>query len=104
MTVETVVQLVRKTPDTYVDFEINLDELDLTKSEMKPTYDDIKKYVLDKFGMKVSSLYISQVKRKLGLEVGDSYNKAKFDESKVPKCTIEKEKAIVRALEYFKFI
>ncbi len=76
----------------------------LTAAEAKPTYDDIKAYVLKTYGLKVSTLYISQVKRKLGLEVGDAYNKPKTDQNKTPQCPEEKERAIVAALKYFKMI
>ena len=57
--------------------ELNLDDLDLTAAESKATYDEIKAYVLEKYGLKVSSLYISQVKRKCGLDVGQNYNLSK---------------------------
>lgn len=102
--IETVGQLVRKTPDMYVDIKLDLDEFDVTKSEMKPTYDDIKKYVLDEFWLKVSTLYISQVKRKLGLEVGGIYNKPKTENEKQPQCPADKEKLITAALKHFKMI
>ena len=74
--------------------------MDLTSAESKATYEEIKTYVLEKFGLKVSSLYISQVKRKCGLEVGDSYNQPKSENAKVPACPPEKEKAIMAALEH----
>ena len=83
---------------------MNLDELDLTAAESKATYDEIKAYVLEKFGLKVSSLYISQVKRKCGLEVGENYNLAKSENAKVPTCPPEKEKAIIAALEHFRML
>ncbi len=101
--IETVVQLVRKTPDTHIDFEINLDELDLTAAESKATYQKIKDYVYKKFGVKVSSLNISQVKTKCGIIERENYNKGK-DCHRVPNCTPEKEKAIMNAFEYFKMI
>lgn len=101
--VETVVQLVRKTPDTHIDFEISLDEVDLTSAESKATYQDIKDYVLDKFGLKVSSLYISQVKTKCGIIERDNYNKGE-GKSKVPQCPKEKEDAIMDALRHFRMI
>ena len=66
-TVETVVQLVRKKPDTYIDITVDMDELDLTSSEAKATYDEIKDYIFDKHRVKVSSLYIAQVKKKHGI-------------------------------------
>ena len=100
---ETVVQLVRKNPDTHIDFEINLDEFDLTASEAKATYHEIKDYVLDKFGLKVSTLYISQVKAKCGIIERENYNKGE-GKSKVPQCPPEKEKAIINALKHFKMI
>ena len=101
--IETVVQLVRKTPDTHIDFEISLDEFDLTASEAKATYQEIKDYVLDKFGLKVSTLYISQVKAKCGIIERENYNKGE-GKSKVPQCPPEKEKAIINTLKHFKMI
>ena len=88
----------------HIDVKLDLTNLDLTAAEAKPTYNDIKTYVLKKYGLKVSTLYISQVKRKLGLEVGEAYNKPKSDKSKTPQCPEEKERAIVAALKIFKVI
>jgi len=88
----------------HIEVELNLDELDLTAAESKATYDEIKAYVLEQFGLKVSSLYISQVKRKCGLEVGENYNLAKSENVKVPTCPPEKEKAIMAALEHFQML
>lgn len=68
---ETVVLLSQQKPDDRIEVEIELDELDLTSAESKATYKEIQEYVLDKFGLKVSNLYISQVKRKCGIEVGE---------------------------------
>ncbi len=101
--VETVVQLVRKNPDTHIDFEISLDEFDLTSAESKATYQEIKDYVLEKHGLKVSTLYISQVKAKCGIIERENYNKGK-EGHRVPKCPKEKEDAIMDALKYFKMI
>ena len=84
--------------------EVDLTELETTRAEAKATYAEIKTYVERAYGFKVSSLYISQVKRKMGLEVGESYNKPKSKDSRVPTCPIEKEKAIVDALKFFKMI
>ena len=81
--------------------ELNLDELDLTSAESKATYDEIKAYVLEKHGLKVSSLYISQVKRKCGIIERDNYNKPKSEDAKQPQCPPEKEAAIMEALRYF---
>lgn len=83
---------------------MNLDELDLTSTESKATYEEIKEYVLEKYGLKVSSLYISQVKRKCGLDVGQNYNRSKKENAKVPQCPPEKEVAIMHALKYFQMI
>ena len=101
--VESVVQLVRKNPDTHIDFEISLDELDLTAAESKATYQEIKDYVLDKFGLKVSTLYISQVKAKCGIIERENYNKGK-EGHRVPKCPKEKADAIMDALRHFKMV
>lgn len=81
-----------------------MDELDLTAAESKATYEEIKAYVLEKFGLKVSNLYISQIKRKCGLEVGMNYNLPKSENTKVPICPPEREKAIMAALEHFRMI
>ena len=75
--VETVVKLVRKTPDAHVDLGINMDELDLTTSEAKATYQKIKDYIKKEYDMTVSSLYIAQVKQKYGVIERDCYNKPK---------------------------
>lgn len=102
--VETVVLLSRKRPDDKIEIDLELDELDITSAESKATYDEIKAYVLEKYNLKVSSLYISQVKRKLGLEVGKNYNPPKSENPVVPTCPPEKEKAITDALRYFGMI
>ena len=81
-----------------------MDELDLTAAESKATYDEIKGYVQKKHELKVSSLYISQVKRKCGLDVGQNYNLSKKEDAKVPQCPPEKEAAITEALKYFQMI
>lgn len=78
--------------------------MDLTSAESKATYDEIKAYVLEKHGLKVSSLYISQVKRKYGLDVGQNYNLSKKEDAKVPQCPPEKEAAIKDALKHFQMI
>lgn len=102
--VETVVLLSKLNTKQHIEVELNLDELDLTAAESKATYDEIKAYVLEKYGLKVSSLYISQVKRKCGLEVGQSYNLSKKEDAKVPQCPPEKEAAIMEALRHFQMI
>ena len=90
--------------DEHIDIKLDLTDLDLTSAEAKATYDEIKAYILEQYGVKVSSLYISQVKRKLGLEVGESYNKPKTEHAKQPQCPPDKEKMIVAALKHFKMI
>ena len=75
--------------------------MDSTSAEMKATYAEIKDYVLKEHGLKVSNLYISQVKRKCGIEVGENYNLAKSEGAKQPNCPVEKEKPIKDALEHF---
>ena len=102
--VETVVLLSKLNTKQHIEVELNLDELDLTAVESKATYDEIKAYVLEKYGLKVSSLYISQVKRKCGLDVGQNYNLSKKEDAKVLQCPPEKEAAIIEALKHFKMI
>ena len=102
--VETVVLLSKLNTKQHIEVELNLDELDLTSAESKATYDEIKAYVLEKHGLKVSSLYISQVKRKYGLDVGQNYNLSKKEDAKVPQCPPEKEAAIMDALKHFQMI
>ena len=103
-TLETVVLLSKLNTKQHVEVELNLDELDLTAAESKATYEEIKEYVLEKYGLKVSSLYISQVKRKCGLDVGPNYNLSKKEDAKVPHCPPEKESAIMEALKYFQML
>ena len=102
--VETVVLLSQQKPDDTIEIDLDLDELDVTSAELKATYQEIKDYVLKEFGLKVSSLYISQVKRKCGIEVGENYNLPKSENVRVPQCPKEKEEAIKAALKYFAMI
>ena len=99
--VETVVLLSQRKADDYVEVELELDELDVTSAESKATYKEIQEYLLKEHGLKVSNLYISQVKRKCGIEVGENYNLPKTEDSRQPQCPVEKEKAIRDALEHF---
>jgi len=98
----TVVLLSQRKPDDYVEME--LDELDVTSVESNVTYAEIKDYVFKTHGLKVSNLYISQVKRKCGIEVGENYNLPKSEDSRQPQCPVEKKKAIKEALEHFGMI
>ena len=102
--VETVCLLSKLNTKQHVEVEVKIDELDLTAVESKATYEEIKKYVLEHTGLKVSSLYISQVKRKCGLDVGQNYNLPKKEDAKVPQCPLEKEAAITEALKHFNMI
>ena len=102
--VETVVLLSQQKPDDTIEIDLDLDELDATSAETKATYQEIKDYVLKEFGLKVSNLYISQIKRKCGIEVGENYNLPKTENPKVPQCPKEKEDAIKAALKYFAII
>lgn len=102
--VETVVLLSQQKPDDTIEIDLDLDELDATAAETKATYEEIKAYAWDKHHLKVSSLYISQIKRKCGLEVGQNYNLSKSENPKVPKCPPEKEAAIMDALKHFQMI
>ena len=102
---ETVVLLpqLKQKPDDYIDVTIELDDMDITSAETKATYDEIKKYVSEyNAGRKVSSLYISQIKKKCGIEVGKNYNLPKDEDSRQPQCPEDKESAIVEALKHFK--
>ena len=99
--VETVVLLSQQKPDDTIEIDI---DLDATSAELKATYQEIKDYVLKEFGLKVSNLYISQIERKCGIEVGENYNLPKTENPKVPQCPKEKEDAIKAALKYFAMI
>lgn len=102
--IETVALLSKLNVDKHIDVEIKLDELDLTSAESKATYAQIKEYVLEKFGLKVSTLYIAQTKKKCGIEMREHYNKSKKDNQAILQCTPEKEEAIMDALRHFKMI
>ena len=101
--VETVILLSRKTLDAVININLDMSELDLTSAESKATYVEIKKYVLDKFGLKVSQLYIAQVKREFGLIERINYNVGE-GKNHVPQVTPEKREAIIDALKHFQMI
>ena len=102
--IETVVLLSRKMPDDKIEVDLDLDELDLTSAESKATYQEIKDYVLKEYGFKVSTLYISQVKRKCGIIERENYNHSRKENPHIPQCPKEKEDAIRAALEHFAMI
>ena len=102
---ETVVLLSKGEIDSKkVRVEFSLEDMDMSGFQKGATYEQIKAYVLEHTGLKVSSLYISQIKRKCGLDVGQNYNLSKKEDAKVPKCPPEKEAAIRDALKYFQMI
>lgn len=82
-----------------VDF--SLEGMDLSEFEGKATYEQIKAYVLEKTGLKVSSLYIAQIKKKCGLDVDENFNLSKSDNARQPQCTPEKEEAVTQAFKHF---
>ena len=104
MHVETVALLSKLDVDKHISVKIELYELDLTSAESKATYAQIKEYILEKFGLKVSALYIAQIKKKCGIELRENYNKSKKEKQVIPQCTSEKEEAIMDALRHFKMI
>lgn len=88
----------------HINVELEMVELYLTSSECKFTYNNIKQYVFDKYGFKVSNLYIAQVKEKCGIKERENYNKPKNVDSKQPICPTEKEEAIRDAFRHFQMI
>ena len=102
--VETVCLLSKLHADQHIEVELQMDELDLTAAESKATYEEIKDYVLEHTGLKVSNLYIAQVKQKCGIIERANYNLPKSENSRQPKCPLDKEKVIKEALKHFKMI
>ena len=103
--VETVVLLSKGEVDSKkIRVEFSLEDMDMSEFQDGATYPQIKEYVLEHTGLKVSNLYISQVKRKCGIEVGKNYNLPKSEDSRQPQCPPEKEKAIREAFKYFGMI
>ena len=99
--VETVCLLSKLQSKEHIEIEVTMDEMDLTSAESKATYEEIKAYVLEHSGLKVSSLYIAQIKQKHGIIERENYNKPKSENAKQPQCPPEKEKAITEAFNYF---
>lgn len=102
--VETVCLLSKLKSKEHIEIEVKMDELDLTAAEKKTTYEEIKTYVLEHTGLKVSHLYIAQVKQKHGIIERENYNKPKSEDARQPQCPPEKEKAITEALRHFGMI
>lgn len=101
--IETVCQLVLRKPAVHINIDVDVEELVQDKRGMA-TYGQIKDYVLEHSGLKVSSLYIAQVKQKCGIIERENYNKPKSEDAKQPQCPPEKEKAIMEALRYYGMI
>ena len=102
--VETVCLLSKLQSKEHIEIEVKMDELDLTAAESKATYEEIREYVLEHTGLKVSHLYIAQVKQKYGIIERENYNKPKSEDARQPQCPPEKEKAITEALRHFGMI
>lgn len=102
--VETVCLLSKLQSKEHIEIEVKMDELDLTAAEKKATYEEIREYVFEHTGLKVSHLYIAQVKQKYGIIERENYNKPKSENAKQPQCPPEKEKAITEALRHFGMI
>ena len=101
---ETVVLLSQRKADNHIEVDLDLDGLDVTSAESKATYNEIQQYVLKETGLMVSNLYIAQIKKKCGIDVGECFNKPKTENAKQPKCPEDKEKAIKDALKHFGMI
>ena len=103
--VETVVLLSKGMVDSRkVKVDFSLEDMDLSEFKGKATYEQIKAYVLEQAGLKVSSLYIAQIKKKCGLDVGENFNLPKSENARQPQCTPEKEEAILQAFKHFGLI
>jgi len=103
--VKTVVLLSKGEVDSKkIRVEFSLEDMDMSEFQDGATYTQIKDYVLEHSGLKVSNLYISQIKRKCGIGVGKNYNLPKSEDSRQPQCPPEKEKAIREAFKYFGII
>ena len=101
---ETVCLLSKLESQPHIEVKLNMSELDLTKAEKKATYQEIKDYVMEHTGLKVSSLYIAQVKEKCGIREQENHRRAKSPDIRQPVCPPEKEKAIRDALRHFGMI
>ena len=100
--VETVVLLSKGVVDSRkVKVDFSLEDIDLSEFKGKATYEQIKAYVLEQTGLKVSSLYIAQIKKKCGLDVGENFNLPKSENARQTQCTPQKEEAIMQAFKHF---
>ena len=102
---ETVVLLSKlHKSEHHIEIQLDMNELDLTKAEIKATYDEIRNWVQDNYGLHVTNLNIAKTKKKCGFDLRKNYNLPKSANSKSPGTTKEKEEAILAALRYFKMI
>ena len=101
---EAVLLLTKLHVERHIEVDVNMDELDVTAAESKATYNEIRDHVWEHHQLKVSNLYIAQVKQKYGIIERENYHKAKNENAKQPQCPKEKEDAIVEALKHFKMI
>lgn len=104
MHVETVVLLSQQKPADVIRVGIDMDEMDVTAAESKATYEELKEYILETYGFKVSNLYIAQAKRAMGIIERENRNKPKTEGNRIPQCPPEKLKAIQEALRHFQMI
>ena len=102
--VETVMVLSKLQAKQHIEIDLSMDELNLTSTEKKATYQKIRDYVLAHSGLKVSSLYIAQVKQRCGIIERENYNMPKSEDAKQPQCPPDKEQAIKEALQHFRMI
>ena len=102
--VEAVLLLTKLNVERHIEVDVSMDELDVTAAESKATYNEIRDYVWEHYQLKVSNLYIAQVKQKYGIIERENYHKAKNENAKHPQCPKEKEDAIVEALKHFQMI
>lgn len=102
--VEAVLLLTKLHVERHIEVDVSMDELDVTAAESKATYNEIRDYVWEHHQLKVSNLYIAQVKQKHGIIERENYHKAKKENTKQPQCPKEKEDAIVEALKHFQMI
>ena len=102
--VEAVLLLTKLNVERHIEVDVSMDELDVTAAESKATYNEIREYVWEHYQLKVSNLYIAQVKQKYGIIERENYHKAKNENAKQPQCPKEKEDAIVEALKHFQMI
>ena len=102
--VEAVLLLTKLNVERHIEAEVSMDELDVTAAESKATYNEIREHVWEHHQLRVSNLYIAQVKQKYGIIERENYNKPKSENAKQPKCPKEKEDTIVEALRHFQMI